>query len=96
MPCSRLILLVRWPPSKICASLSLRKVLIQVIMSGPNPRVFSVVCMKVCDIESKAFRKKNESRLFGLNSVLNKIYEVYYAASNIVVFHICFLLSAYY
>ena len=26
-------------------------------MSGPKPRVFRVLCMNVCEIESKAFRK---------------------------------------
>ena len=56
-PCSRFILSVRCPPNKICASLFLRNVLIQVTISGPKPRVVSVLYMKLCDMESKALRK---------------------------------------
>ena len=56
-PCSSFKLSVRWPPVSICASLSLRKVLIHVTMSGPKPSSVSVLCMNVCDIESNALRK---------------------------------------
>ena len=56
-PCSRLMQSVRCPPRRICASLLLRNVLIQVIISGPKPSVFRVLCMKLCDMESKAFLK---------------------------------------
>ena len=45
-PCSRWIRSDRCPPVRICASLSRKKVLIQVIMSWPKPRALSVVFMK--------------------------------------------------
>ena len=60
-PCSRIILSVRCPPVSICASLFFRKVFIQVIMSGPKPSAFSVVSIKVCEIESNAFLKSIRS-----------------------------------
>ena len=56
-PCSRFMQSVRCPPRRICASLCLRNVLIQVIISGPKPSVLRVLCMKLCDMESKAFLK---------------------------------------
>ena len=60
-PCSRFMLFVRWPPSKICVSLFFRNVFIQHMMSGPNPKVCNVFSINLCEIESKAFLKSISS-----------------------------------
>ena len=37
-PCESIIFSDMWPPIRICASLFVKKSLIQVMMSGPKPR----------------------------------------------------------
>ena len=94
-PCSSFKLSVRWPPVSICASLSLRKVLIHVTMSGPKPSAVSVLCMNVCDIESNAkINEQYKSRFFAFDGVLDKIDEINDATADIVMLYVCLLLSS--